>query len=254
MQQGGKLVTTLNKPRLQSLLAYLILHRDAPQFRYHLAGLLWPDSPEAQAHTNLRHLVYLLRNALPDGNSLICSDNQTLQWNPEASFKLDLFDFQQVTSQDSPKNLSLETLENALRIYQGDLLPSCYDEWVSAERDHYRQLFIAVLDQLIDRYESLRRYSEAIACCQRLVTAEPFDKDGYPRLMRLFVLHGEVPAALKTYQEYARLLNTCSQAPFGSQEADILDKEAAIKERQASQFAVEAEEDRLRGIEESYHG
>jgi DNA-binding SARP family transcriptional activator len=206
VKQGGEIVTTLNKPRLQSLLAYLILHRDAPQFRYHLAGILWPDSPEDQAHTNLRNLVHLLRKALPDGNSLIYADNQTLRWNPEAECKLDILDFQQVASQDSIQNLSLEALETAAKVYHGDLLPSCYDEWVSVERDHYHQVFIAVLDQLIDRYESLRRYADAIACCQRLVTVEPFDKDGYPRLMRLLVLHGEVPPALKTYQEYARLL------------------------------------------------
>jgi len=206
VKQGGVLVTTLNKPRLQSLLAYLILHRDTPQFRYHLAGILWPDSPDAQAHTNLRNLVYLLRKALPNGNSLICSDNQTLRWNPEVKFKMDILDFQQVTSQDSAQNLSLEALETALKLFQGDLLPSCYDEWVSVERDHYHQVFITILSQLIDRFESLRRYADAIVYCQRLVTMEPFDMDGYPRLMRLFVLNGKVPPALKTYQEYSRLL------------------------------------------------
>ena len=51
---GGEPFAALNKPRLQSLLAYLILHRDAPQFRYHLAGMLWPDSSEAQALTGPR--------------------------------------------------------------------------------------------------------------------------------------------------------------------------------------------------------
>ncbi len=48
-------VAALNKPRLQSLLAYLLLHNQAPQFRYYLANLLWPDSREAQSLTNLRN-------------------------------------------------------------------------------------------------------------------------------------------------------------------------------------------------------
>src|SRR5260370_26300470 len=38
-------------PRLQSLVAYLLMHRAAPQLRPHLAFLLWPDSSEAQART-----------------------------------------------------------------------------------------------------------------------------------------------------------------------------------------------------------
>src|SRR5512143_4286693 len=154
LRVGGESVTTLKKPRLQSLLAYLILHRAAPQFRYHLAGILWPDSPEEQALTNLRNLVHQLRHALPGGDHLICSDNQTLQWNPEASFRLDVLDFQQIASETSLPQLPLEKLETAVQLYQGDLLPSCYEDWVCAEREHCRQVFIAVLDQLIERYEN----------------------------------------------------------------------------------------------------
>ena len=51
-------VTGVNTPRLQSLLAYLVLHREAPQARRYLAFLFWPDSSEAQARTNLRKLFH----------------------------------------------------------------------------------------------------------------------------------------------------------------------------------------------------
>ena len=51
--------------RLQSLLAYLVLHRATSVSRQRLAFLLYPDSTEEQARTNLRNLVYLLRKALP---------------------------------------------------------------------------------------------------------------------------------------------------------------------------------------------
>src|SRR6266568_4801824 len=52
-------------PRIQSLLAYLLLHRHTPQSRQHLAFMLWPDSTETQARANLRNLVHGLRHALP---------------------------------------------------------------------------------------------------------------------------------------------------------------------------------------------
>jgi hypothetical protein len=55
---GEVAVTAINTPRLQALLAYLVLHRHAPQPRSHLAFLFWPDSTEAQARTNLRYLYY----------------------------------------------------------------------------------------------------------------------------------------------------------------------------------------------------
>ena len=61
----GVPVDSLARPRCQALLAYLLLHRDAPQSRRHLAFLLWPDSSEAQALTNLRHVLHDLQAALP---------------------------------------------------------------------------------------------------------------------------------------------------------------------------------------------
>jgi len=56
LMSGAELVTSVNTPRLHSLLAYLVLHRDAPQLRQHLAFLFWPDTAEAQARTNLRQV------------------------------------------------------------------------------------------------------------------------------------------------------------------------------------------------------
>jgi hypothetical protein len=58
-------VTTLDYPRLQALLAYRALRRDTPQSRQHLAFLLWPDSAEVQARTNLRSLLHPLRRHCP---------------------------------------------------------------------------------------------------------------------------------------------------------------------------------------------
>ena len=56
-------ITTFDLPRLQALFTYLVLHRDAPQPRAHLAFLLWPDSAESQARTNLRTLLHRVRQA-----------------------------------------------------------------------------------------------------------------------------------------------------------------------------------------------
>ena len=68
---GDTPVTSVEWTQLQSFLAYLALHHGEPQSRTHLASLLWPDSTEAQAHSNLRTLVGRLRQALPYADSLL---------------------------------------------------------------------------------------------------------------------------------------------------------------------------------------
>ena len=83
---GDQRVTTVATPRLQSLLAYLVLHHDVPQPRQHLAFLFWPDTNEAQARNNLRQLVHHLRRALPVAERFLLIDASTLGWHSGAAY------------------------------------------------------------------------------------------------------------------------------------------------------------------------
>jgi DNA-binding SARP family transcriptional activator len=87
-------VMSVNTNRLQSLIAYLVLHRDAPQPRQRLAFLFWPDSTDSQARTNLRHLLHDLRSALPQSDQYLSIDAHMLQWQADAPFILDVAEFE----------------------------------------------------------------------------------------------------------------------------------------------------------------
>ena len=109
---GEAPVTSVDLPRLQSLLAYLLLHRNAPQARAHLAYLLWPDSTDAQAHTNLRNLVHKLRQALPHAGAYLQIARQTLSWQPNAgqtAWTLDVQDFEEALAQADKASNGSET-------------------------------------------------------------------------------------------------------------------------------------------------
>jgi uncharacterized protein YbjT (DUF2867 family) len=84
LRQDEVAVPPLGSARAESLLAYLLLHREAPQPRQRLAFLLWPDSTEPQARTNLRHLLHNLRRALPDPDRFLEVTQRTLRWRDDA--------------------------------------------------------------------------------------------------------------------------------------------------------------------------
>ena len=105
-------VTSLNTTRLQSLLTYLVLHRDVPQQRQHLAFLFWPDTTEAQARNNLRQLLHQLRQAFPVVKHFLSADTHTLHWHPVTPFSLDVTEFEQALSrqpgfEDAKRNLAI---------------------------------------------------------------------------------------------------------------------------------------------------
>lgn len=170
---GEQAITDIQAPRLQALLAYLLLHRDAPQSRQHIAFLLYPDSSEAQARTNLRKLFHLLRKALPHADNFLIADAQTLQWNSDAPFTLDVDDFENSVAHAN----SSATLREAVNLYRGELLPGCYDDWILPERERLRQKFVETLERLILLLENQRDFRAAISFTERLLHQDPLREE-----------------------------------------------------------------------------
>ncbi len=208
----GTPLTGANTPRLQSLLAYLLLHRDAPQSRTHLAFQFWPDSTEAQARSNLRTLIHRLRGALPDANLFLHVDAQAVQWRPGAPFTLDVAEFEAALAQakgaqqSGDEGREQHDLEGAVALYGGDLLPSCYDDWILPERERLNQAYLDALEQLVGLLEDQRAYEQAIAYARRLLRHDPLHEAGYRRLMHLRALDGDRAGALRVYHTCATAL------------------------------------------------
>jgi DNA-binding SARP family transcriptional activator len=205
-------VSGIDTPRLQSLLAYLMLHRDAPQSRSHLAFLFWPDTSEAQAHTNLRNLLHHLRRALPNADSFLDTKVQTLQWRYDASFSLDVANFEDSLAhleQARKTNDSIaarEALEQAVSLYRGDLVPSCYDDWIIPQREGLHQAFLNALEHLICMLEDQRDYQAAIVYAQNLLRYDPLHEATYRRLIRIHALNGDRAGALRVYHTCTTIL------------------------------------------------
>lgn len=214
---AGDPVPGLNAGRLQSLLAYLLLHRGVPQQRQQLAFLFWPDTREAQASTNLRTLVHRLRCALPRSERYLEVEAHTLRWRTDAPYALDVEQFEAAAGEEA----SLPQLRQAISLYRGDLLPGCYEEWIEPERERLRQLFGRTLDLAAQCLEAQRDYRGALEYAQQRVRHDPLHEAGYRRLLRLHALAGDRAGALRAYQQCAATL----EAELGV-EPDPLTREA----------------------------
>src|SRR5215470_482598 len=198
-------MTNLNTMRLQSLLAYLVLHRDVPQQRQHLAFLFWPDTTEAQARNNLRQLLHQLRQAFPPVEQFLAADTHMLHWHPVTPFHLDVAEFEQAlrladaATRRNDQHALQAALEQADSLYRGDFLPGCYDEWILPERERLRQRHLQALEQLLRLFEGQGDTLAAIRYAQRLLGLDPLSEDLYRRLMRLFALNNDRASALHVY-------------------------------------------------------
>jgi DNA-binding SARP family transcriptional activator len=199
----GVPLTTINSQRLQCLLAYLLLHREAPVARQRLAFLFWPDSTEAQARSNLRNLLRALSQALPvNGEHFVEADGPMVQWLQGAPYTLDVDSLLKALDQAQ----TAQDLQQALDLYRGPLLPLCYEDWIVPERERLEQKVADVLQRFIDRLEKEGSYRDAITFAQHLVRRDPLREDLYRQIMRLYALSGDRAGIARTYKECRTVL------------------------------------------------
>lgn len=190
-------VLGLNSSRVQSLLAYLVLHRSSSQPRRRLAFSLWPDTTEEQARTNLRKAILFLRRALPSPEVLSSSEGN-LQWDPKIPFLVDVVEFEAAVDAGAS--------EQAIALYAGDLLPNCYDEWILEDRERLKQMYVAALQTSAQQKEAAGDYVAALTLLLRLLQKDPLREETHRLVMRLHALKGDRAAVLHAYQNCTTLL------------------------------------------------
>jgi two-component SAPR family response regulator len=162
---NGQSLDGFGTVRLQSILAYLLLHCDIPQPRQRLAFLLWPNSSESSARNNLRQLIHQLRKALPDPDRFSTSDASTIGWKLDSDQTVDIIIMEQALAQAA----SAEKQQNP-----------------DIERTQAHP--IEALHKLITLQGQIRDYAAAIHTGQVLRGVDPLDETLYIMLMRLLLL------------------------------------------------------------------
>ncbi|HLB46536.1 MAG TPA: AAA family ATPase, partial [Anaerolineales bacterium] len=222
---GADLLTDFRHPRQQvlALLAYLLLHRSQPIPRARLAFLLWPDVSETEAVTNLRRVLHALKRALPapsdPSRDYVQADRQSVAWNLDSDYWLDVQEFETLLTQGTPP-----ALEQAVTLYTGDLLEEFYDDWVLSEREQLRIRYIDALNRLIVHQRTQRQFTQAIATARQLLARDPLHEKSHQQLMALLYLTGDRSSALRQYDK-------CCEALRQELEVEPLEETRALQGR-----------------------
>jgi WD40 repeat protein/DNA-binding SARP family transcriptional activator len=217
---AGKPVTAFGYDKVQALLVYLAVEADHPHRRETLAGLLWPELPEPDAHHNLSQALFRLRRAIGDRQAtppFLIITRQALQFNPASDYCLDVTGFTRLLAvcqaHDHPRlaacDACLERLAGALALYQGDFLAGfsagdglAFEEWTLLQRERLGRLADETLGHLAGAYGERGEYQQALAYAWRRVELDPWREDACRSLMRLLALSGERETALAQYAAF----------------------------------------------------
>jgi DNA-binding SARP family transcriptional activator len=197
--------------RVVVLIAFLVLHAGSAQTRQRIAGLLWPESTDAQALTNLRRELHHLRQLLGEDPSLVVTPRE-LCWRDTEAVRVDVREFAvartaalaAVAGDDDGGVIRHATA--ALAAYRGELLPGGYDDWLLDARAQLERQCAELCDLACDALARTDDLARAVEIARRRVRLQPFEDVGYRTLMELQAEMGDRAGAVSTYHHCEAVL------------------------------------------------
>ena len=202
LHHQGRAIAPPASKKARWLLAYLLFQPGIDHDRTFLAGLLWPDVPESTARRRLSHVVWQIKRVCP----AIEGTRTHLRMPEEHGCWVDAIAFLQAWDRYQEDASQLPSLEEAVNLYRGPLLPGFYDDWVLLQRERLREKYVQALEKLTASYVQRGAYEKALVMAQRWIQEEPLHEEAYAQTMRLFALLGRRDEALALYQRLEQLL------------------------------------------------
>ncbi len=209
----GRELAGFDGRRVQELLAFLVVNHDRPLPREAVADRLWRDGG-SERRKQLRHTLWQLQHALTAVSSepILDVDSEWLCLVPPKTMGIDVLRIE--LAQRKAHGLSgshlpvrtAEELRQAVALYAGDLLPSCYEDWCLIERERYRAMYLELLDKLIVHAEASGRFEDGLEYGELVLRQDRASERTHRRLMKLRCLMGDRTGALRQLDRCVRAL------------------------------------------------
>ncbi len=237
----------IDRRKAVALLAYLALTRQT-HLRDAIACLLWPDSGQRSARANLRHTLFVLKQAL--GDDLLTMSRESVALQAKATLWVDVLHFQTLLTAcrshghppdaSCPDCLPLLTKAVALPVEQfmaGFSLTDCpaFDDWQRTQRQQLLQTLSDALDRLIGHFSQKGEYKAAIEHAQQRLALDTFDEASHRQLMQLYGWSGQQGLALRQFEQCTAILTEELDIPPSAETVNLL------REIQSAQAATRKE-------------
>ena len=187
-------------PSAQRLIAFLALQQ-RPLERAYVAGTLWLDASQPSANASLRTALWraqagglqpiratvthvaLAEHAVVDVHEAVMRAERTIR-DPARHADTDLTDL-------------AETRE---------LLPDWSADWLTFERERWRQLRLHALEALALHFAHAGEHGRAIVAASAAVAGDPLRESAHRCVIEVLLAEGNWSEALRQYERFARLL------------------------------------------------
>ena len=182
-----------------------------------MATLLWEDNTTAQSRAYLRRAIWQLQSVLKKiyaGNKkILVTKRDWIQCNPALDMWLDVEIFESAyeriegVSGADLSNEQSKGVEQALSLYEGELLEHCFQDWCLYERERLRHIYMVLLDKVIVHHEFQKHFERAIHYAEKSLVYDHTREQTHFQLMRLLLKNGNRSGALRQFTLCQEALN-----------------------------------------------
>ena len=153
-----------------------------------------------------------------------------VQWRHDAACSVDALEFQAAIAEaggaraENDRAHEIQCLTAAAQLYEDDLVPSLYDDWLTPVREEYRRRLAEVLQRLAALFEEQQNYAAAIPCAERLVALDPLSESHHQVLIRLHAANHDRSSALRAYHQCMRVLRREMGVEPGAATLELFDR------------------------------
>jgi DNA-binding SARP family transcriptional activator len=198
---GAALNTLVTQQPALALLTFMAAGRPESFFRRdRLVGMLWPESDQASARTNLRKALHQIRDAI--GKEVLTSRGDEEIGLASGAVWCDVAEFETAFERGR--------LARALELYDrgtmldGFNLPNAigFESWVSATRTRLADIAAAASWRMAELHQGNQEYTEAGRWARKTVAFRPDDERQLRNALVLLDENGDRAGALAVYKTF----------------------------------------------------
>lgn len=231
--------------KLIALVCLLVLNRNRNMSKEKMISLLWPDSDDEAAKSNLRFNLWTIKKTVPqsdDGEDFLVSGKDFCRINEKYPYHCDKIML------DCFKASQAENIEELLKLkdlFKGDFLEGLYlrncnefNEMILFERVVCQNKQVEILEKLISLYDEQERFEEELEILNEVAAIEPYDEHFASQAIRIYGKLGNRTAAINYYKNFEivlrRNLNTSPNNELKLLYKELLESSCSFKPEQSS--------------------
>src|SRR5262249_748222 len=163
-------------------------------------------------HPTVSHIRKALNSNQPLKQNFLLYRNSDYLLNPDFTYAIDIEEFDRLVAEGESARRARELdqrlarYEAAIKLYRGEFMQGCYDNWVEEQRSYYREQYLYMLETLAVAALGQEEWPRALHLASQILRDDPYREDIHCLVMRTHAAQGNRAAVKEQYETLRALL------------------------------------------------